>query len=393
MKKQISPRRTAKAAEAPCGQSTAGPEGGRAEQDILTGVPAAFAAANSARGFVSYYREIFDTAGLRHLYILKGGPGTGKSRFLSELAQAALARGACAELFYCSSDPQSLDGVLIRGGAAGEGGIGILDGTAPHSMEADPPGAVCDLLDLGQFWNSHALEAKRQEIETLGKAKAAAFSHAYRYLSAAGQAAAVLAEEIGQILRQEKLETAVRSLFNRAIGDGRSGAPSCQTRIATAYTMSGYTVFDNLWKEVGSRIAVTDEYGAGANGLEVVLQEAKNRGHRILLSLCPLTLRPDAVILPEADIAFVRQALLTAGSWERVLNMRRFLPAAAVSDRRAVLRQAQKLQEQSVEAALSQLREAGKSHFALERLYGKAMDFPQKEVWCRETTDRIFADK
>lgn len=81
-------------------------------------------AANSADGFRSYFPEVFGNTG--HLYILKGGPGTGKSRLMEEAAQAAERKGMAVERFRCSSDPDSLDGVLIP-----EKGIGILDGTAP----------------------------------------------------------------------------------------------------------------------------------------------------------------------------------------------------------------------------------------------------------------------
>ena len=47
-----------------------------------TGKNAYFAASNSTKGFVSYYEEIFQNARIGHVWAIKGGPGTGKSRFL-----------------------------------------------------------------------------------------------------------------------------------------------------------------------------------------------------------------------------------------------------------------------------------------------------------------------
>ena len=72
-----------------------------------------FAAANTSDGFISYYADCFGRQEISHLYMIKGGPGTGKSRFLGDVASAAVKRGWEAEYFYCSSDPCSLDGVIL----------------------------------------------------------------------------------------------------------------------------------------------------------------------------------------------------------------------------------------------------------------------------------------
>ena len=52
-------------------------ESGRSIKRLNGGV--FFAGANSARGFVSYYDTILNDKKIERLYILKGGPGTGKS--------------------------------------------------------------------------------------------------------------------------------------------------------------------------------------------------------------------------------------------------------------------------------------------------------------------------
>ena len=48
---------------------------------------AMFAASNGAGGFKSYYDQVFDREELERLYIIKGGPGTGKSRFMHIVAK------------------------------------------------------------------------------------------------------------------------------------------------------------------------------------------------------------------------------------------------------------------------------------------------------------------
>ena len=49
-----------------------------------TGEDAYFAASNSTAGFISYYEEVFRASRIGHIWAVKGGPGTGKSRFFSK---------------------------------------------------------------------------------------------------------------------------------------------------------------------------------------------------------------------------------------------------------------------------------------------------------------------
>ena len=117
-----------------------------------------FAAINSSRGFISFFDSIF--AGRDRLYIIKGGPGTGKSTLMRKVADEAEKNGMDSELIFCSSDPSSLDGVIIP-----SLDTAIVDGTAPHLMDASLPGTKDEILNLGQFWNSDELYARRDDIE------------------------------------------------------------------------------------------------------------------------------------------------------------------------------------------------------------------------------------
>lgn len=80
---------------------------------------------NTVRGFFSLYDSALQN--LQRLYILKGGPGTGKSTLIRQVGLAMVDRGYDIEFLHCSSDNRSLDGVIIPAV-----GVGIVDGTAPH---------------------------------------------------------------------------------------------------------------------------------------------------------------------------------------------------------------------------------------------------------------------
>ena len=109
-----------------------------------------FAASNSCEGFRNYYNEIFTDTSVDRLYVIKGGPGTGKSHFMRVVARRARERGYTVTEYLCSSDPASLDGLLLS--KAGCATLGLLDGTPPHVREPAVPGARDEIVNLGAFW-------------------------------------------------------------------------------------------------------------------------------------------------------------------------------------------------------------------------------------------------
>lgn len=109
-----------------------------------------FACANSSKGFVNFFDSNLD--GLDKIYILKGGPGTGKSSLMKTIGQRMKERGLDVELIHCSSDPDSLDGVILR-----KIKTAIVDGTAPHVIEPKVPGAIEEYVNLGEAWNTRQL--------------------------------------------------------------------------------------------------------------------------------------------------------------------------------------------------------------------------------------------
>ena len=131
-----------------------------------------FAASNSCLGFRNYYGDLFTDTRTDRLYIIKGGSGTGKSHLMRQIAQAAHARGYAVDYYHCSSDPSSLDGVLIIGK---DECFGIVDGTSPHTVEPTVPGARENIIDLGQFWDQSLLFKQKNEIMALSSKKSSAY--------------------------------------------------------------------------------------------------------------------------------------------------------------------------------------------------------------------------
>ena len=120
-----------------------------------------YASVISDDGFESHFRDVFSPDKLERLFIIKGASGTGKSTLMRKAAHAAQKNGFAVDYILCSSDPLSLDGIIV------DGRIGVVDGTAPHTMDTVCAGAFDELVDLGER-RAEAAVADLEELVTSG---------------------------------------------------------------------------------------------------------------------------------------------------------------------------------------------------------------------------------
>lgn len=89
-----------------------------------------FLGATSPTGFSSFFEQLVDNDAPFRTYIIKAGPGCGKSSMMRRIADRMIAEEYDIELIHCSSDPLSIDGLLCNALK-----FAIVDGTAPHGRE------------------------------------------------------------------------------------------------------------------------------------------------------------------------------------------------------------------------------------------------------------------
>ena len=85
-----------------------------------------FLGANTPDGFYSLFQHLLPVEEAKTLYILKGGPGCGKSTLMNRLSRTAQELEEPVEEILCSGDPDSLDGVIFP-----QRRVALVDGTFP----------------------------------------------------------------------------------------------------------------------------------------------------------------------------------------------------------------------------------------------------------------------
>lgn len=335
-----------------------------------------FLAANSPSGFVSLFDELYNPYQKCRAYIIKGGPGTGKSSLMKKLGAAAEERGLEVIYVYCSSDPKSLDGVIIP-----EISLSVADGTAPHVLEPKFPGACESILNLGAFWNEKKLFENADKIRALSLENSLTHRQSTCFLSAAG----ALIEENVRILSpyilEEKVNGFARRFCAREKLKKRGSVPGRKINcFLSGITPEGTVFFDETIRALASRVlAIDDRFGAVSPILIEQIGEAAVQGGFDVI-FCRRPMRPrecEHLIIPELSIA-----VATLGCGEkselpisRTVRAKRFFAEDAVKLHRHRLLLNERLSKQLTDSAVEALSAAKRLHDELEGYYIQSMDF------------------
>lgn len=340
-----------------------------------------FLACNSENGFVSLFKEMTKKQDHR-IYLIKGGPGTGKSSFMKAVALAAKNRGESVEQIHCSSDPDSLDGVYIPGKK-----LIVLDATAPHCVDPVYPGAVEQILPFGECWDSNKLHPYSQDIIRLTDEIRCIFSRIYCLLRASGE----LRKFTGQIFKaaflpEKALAGTAKFLRQQAVlPTGEHYTP--EKRIICALSAGGIKEYDNIFRLCDRVLVIEDGYDV----TDLWMQQADRLLHgckriHLVNPLCPDEI--DHIILPEYRLGIVSHNMHThpqiADKTVRTLRFKSAVNEKLTAEEKDRLSFARK-SNRAIYDTITDLMASEKTlHDELEQYYIKAMDFSMLDKMKRE---------
>lgn len=331
-----------------------------------------FAALNTGQGFVSYFRQIFDPC--ETVYVIKGGSGTGKSRFMREVSNAAKSKGYSVEEFLCSSDPSSLDGILIK-----EKSLAVLDGTAPHIHEPTLIGARERFIDLSVFLDCEQLKLKRDEIASLSASKARRYQQIYEYLYVISSLDRSVNKLVLNSFEKDKMEKAVKK---SVLYVQKSDIYEKKIRIRSSIGTEGSITLNSYSLKAKKRFAICDLCGLGGIYLKLLLEASDKIGASVEVSYSPFAPDlPDALYYPDTCTAFYIG--IEGEPNEDIINMRRFAIDEKLRPYKPEIRSLNKLKNSVIERMLYDFASVKRLHFALEEIYSAAMDFKAKEEFTK----------
>ena len=348
-----------------------------------------FLGANSCNGFISAFCECYDPFDGWKAYIIKGGPGTGKSSFMKYVAKTADKKGIKVILCPCSSDPDSLDGVIMP-----EKKTVILDGTAPHIVEPVFPGACEEILNFGQFWKKEAFEGKTAEIIDVTLKNKLLHKAAARYLSACGQLLADNFKTAAACTDYKKAEGFAANLCKNNI-PAKKGKPKEWIRFINGTTPKGIISYaETLTKQNSNLIVISDKYGSASTAImEKIREYALLNGYEIetIKNAFLPELITDHIIIPELSLAFATENEYTRFETPvRRIHSRRFVNSSLLHNSRERLKFNSKAAAALLSGACDTLKKAKAVHDDLEKYYVSAMDFKALNTFAEEFAEKIL---
>ncbi|MGI6084814.1 MAG: ATPase [Acetivibrionales bacterium] len=350
---------------------------------------------NTPLGFFSYYKYIIDYNTANRIFILKGGPGTGKSTIMKKIGLDLAKQGYDVEFMHCSSDNNSLDGIVIPKLL-----IAIIDGTAPHIVDPAYPGAVDEIINLGEYWHKEGFVEDREKIFEISRKIKGCFDRAYRYLRAAAELKSDTENIFGYALDRGKEAIFIHDLKTKLFGSGPPARIPGRQRLlfASAITPKGHSEFlDSLCINHKVIRLSAPAGGITKNILEALINTALSKGFLTETYFCPMSpKKAEHIVIPELKLS-----VITANEYHDISEinsenystyfMNEFYSSDILSDFKRQLDFNRLYADTIIQKAVESIAMAKSFHDELEKPYIKNMDFEEISLLREDLMNRILA--
>ncbi len=338
----------------------------------------------SPDGFKTRFGDTISDTDYR-TYIIKGGPGTGKSSLMKRIASAF--PDAEKEFYCCSSDPDSLDAVVFT-----KSRVVFVDGTAPHTFDPEYPGAVQQLVDLGSCWNSKMLQKNKPEIIS----KTADYLHYHaicrRYVTALSSVVEDTAQ-IGKLaVNAEKLDGFTERFAKKILPKKQESEEGVILyRQLSALTPKGYLT--NVPQDYTIYLLNDSLYYGSEKFLRGFTEIACMKGYDVCVSQITVLggCRFEHIFIPELKIAVMTATPINKLdiSEKQLINFRRFYDKNVVRHRKTRIKFNLGAIDEFRDEAVKALVSAKSEHDLLEAYYIKNIDFDKVNAIAEKLEDEL----
>lgn len=349
-----------------------------------------FLGTNSGDGFYSLFSDITRYDGNWRTYVIKGGPGTGKSGLMKKIADKADILGTPCERIWCSSDPASLDAVVLP-----EKKVAICDGTAPHIVEPQFAGAVEQIINLGEFWDSKALKLNSTKIMKLCSKNGSCHKKVSRLLGAIKELEYDTESMTEDYLDYNKLAAFANEICLKIPKKTDGSAVNISNRFLSGITPDGITTFYSTVRALcDSVMIISDNYNTVSSKIiDIVYKHAIDCGYSVILCRDLIfTDRISHVIIPELSFGLVTSSPICNFKFkaDKKVSVSRFFKRGLEAEFGRELEFNREISEMLFSCCTETLKKAKDIHDDLEELYIKNMDFEAVDGLTSRLIKKIF---
>lgn len=332
-----------------------------------------FLGANTPEGFYSLFNELYNPYTDWQMYILKGGPGTGKSTLIKSVAKEAENRGYYVERIPCSSDSSSLDGVIIP-----DIKTAIADGTSPHIIEPVFP-AVCEhIIDLGSCWDKNKLKNDTSKIKMISMTNSAGHKKCVRYMKAAKLLDDEMNKYIQNAINYSKIDRFVKRISDTYLFSSDKDSFTTKNRFLSSLSPQGICIMEDSIKEYCNKTIVIKDFSNISNiVIEKIVNEAIEKKINMIVCRCPMNPlhKIEHVIFPDLKLGIFTSNTYHSIKGDKTISTSRFIDKNIISKHKNSITFIKKAKGEMIDEAIEALKSAKSAHDILESYYIDAMDF------------------
>ncbi|HHV62337.1 MAG TPA: hypothetical protein GXX51_06835 [Firmicutes bacterium] len=270
--------------------------------------------------------------------------------------------------------------------------------TALHIYDPRTPGAVDEIIHLGDYWDEAQLRKHKEEILEANGNIARLFEHAYRFLRAAKavyddwEACNLKGMDFGKA--NKKAEQIIREIFGTRPASfivGRS-----RHLFASAITPDGLMNYlDTIVGPCQTKYIIEGDPGTGKSTLLYkVATAAIERGHDVEFYHCPLNPeKVEHVVIIDLGIALTKSIephTYTPAPEDTIIDMNECLSPSITSKFLSIMAEDREIFERLFNRAIRFIGEAKTEHDRMESFYTPAMDFDGITELREQTLARIL---
>jgi len=351
---------------------------------------------NTPEGFFSYYQYILGQREADKIICIKGGPGVGKSTFMKKIGESMLQEGHDVDFMHCSSDNNSLDGIVLR-----DKKIAMIDGTSPHIVDPINPGAVDSIIHLGDFWDEEGIRKNRDALISNNERIKSIFSRVYNYLAAAGKMYDNLCSIYESAIKHEELYKISAKIIGDELSHKEISSKQGEIKkyFASAITPNGFEHYlDTLLKGYQKVYLIQAPVGVSSERmLNLFMEGAVYRGFQVEGYYCPMkpATKLEHLLIPELSLAFI-----TSNQYHTIdkpalsaeiipIELENIIRYDSIKYQENILTDSKIKMEELLEKGIVCLSQAKKEHDDLEKYYVPNMDFLKIDALRQELTHKF----
>lgn len=348
-----------------------------------------FLGGNTSQGFFSYYHYILPQEEADRIICIKGGPGVGKSTFMKKIGEEFLHMGYELEFMHCSSDSESIDGIVIPAKK-----VALLDGTAPHIVDPKNPGVVDEIINLGGFWDEDGIRKNKDKIMKRNKEVGESFKRAYRYIKAAYLLYQDSSEMIKQSVSISRINKVSQKFIDIIFKDKEISDKMGKDRklFASAITPKGLVHYLSTVLDTNKVYSISGKPGTGTEVfLEKIKSAALERAFNVESFYCALDpLKLEHLTIKELDISFTtsNEYHSVDVKFEECIDFDKFINKSFINE--LVLEENKQNLGILLGVAIKNIAKAKNIHDDVEAYYISNMDFEAVQLCLESTMAKIL---